>query len=237
MLLLAAMLVLAAFGASAADLQPSALRVVVAAVVALLAPMFWPGKAATLAATARRIAGWSVAAAGAAAIALRILGPQPYLRILGTCTMLLFILLLTHAAAAAIEQGLGGRPGAAEGGREIAGRTAALGLALLGTLPLWFGPGSELLSRRHPWVIDAAIGISPLTHLAVASGNDLLRNQWLYQHSNLAALPFSYPELAGLTALYAAVCLVLALLAFASRHRLGLQADAPRNHPTTEKIP
>ena len=70
----------------------------------------------------------------------------------------------------------------------MAGRTVALVLALLGSLPLWLGPAGELLSGRQPWIIDAIVGMSPLTHLAVASDNDLLRNEWLYQHSNLAAL-------------------------------------------------
>ncbi len=79
--------------------------------------------------------------------------------------------------------------------REAAGRSAAVALALLGALPLWLGPVAETLSARHDWAIDAVVGASPLTHLAVASGNDLLRNQWFYQHANLAALLFSYPGL------------------------------------------
>ena len=103
----------------------------------------------------------------------------------------------------------------------MAGRAAALALALVGSLPLWLGPACELLSGRHPWIIDAAIGISPLTHLAVASGNDLLRNQWLYQHSNLAALQFSYPGLADVAVAYAAVLLLLVLFPLASRQRMG----------------
>ena len=110
----------------------------------------------------------------------------------------------------------------------MAGRTAALVLALLGSLPLWLGPVAELLSARHAWVIDAIVGMSPLTHLAVASGNDLLRNEWLYQHSNLAALQFSYPGLAHLAWSYASVCSMLALVALAFlRPRLGID-DATR---------
>ena len=111
--------------------------------------------------------------------------------------MLMLILLVTHAVAAGLEGRLRGQSGDAETAREMAGRAAALALALLGSLPLWLGPAAELLAGRHPWIIDAVVGMSPLTHLAVASGNDLLRNQWFYQHSNLAALQFSYPSLAG----------------------------------------
>lgn len=48
----------------------------------------------------------------------------------------------------------------------------------------------------------------------MASGNDLLRNAWLYQHSNLAGLQFDYPGLAGLAWFYAALLLgMLALTA------------------------
>ena len=99
----------------------------------------------------------------------------------------------------------------------MAGRTAAIALALVGSLPLWLGPAGELLAGRQPWIIDAVVGVSPLTHLAVASGNDLLRNQWFYQHSNLAALQFSYPGLARLTLSYASAILALALVALAFR--------------------
>jgi hypothetical protein len=41
-LAVATVLTLAAFGATGTDLQPSALRVAVTAIVGLLAPLFWP---------------------------------------------------------------------------------------------------------------------------------------------------------------------------------------------------
>ncbi len=215
-LAVAGVLMLAAFGA--ADLQPSALRVAVTAIIGLIAPLFWPGNAATPARTARRIAAWSVAVACLAAIVLIAGNPgQPFARILAACGMLLLILLVTHAVAAVLETSLQGRSGDSEAAREMAGRAAALALAFVGSLPLWLGPVCELLAGRHPWIIDAAIGVSPLTHLAVASGNDLLRNQWLYLHSNLAALQFAYPSLAGLLLFYGFVSLALALFPLVSR--------------------
>jgi len=235
MLAVAGVLMLAAFGAS--DLQPSALRLAVTAVIALIAPLFWPGNAATPARTALRIAAWSAAVACMAAIALRIAGNpgQPFARILAACGMLLLILLVTHAAAAAIEVRWHGQSGNAETAREMAGRTAALALALVGSLPLWVGPACELLAGRQPWIIDAAVGISPLTHLAVASGNDLLRNQWFYQHSNLAALQFSYPSPAELILSYGSVSLALAFIPLASRHRRRRIDGASPTQPTTEQ--
>jgi hypothetical protein len=225
MLLVAAMLILAAFGATSTDLAPSALRVLVTTVVALLAPLFWPGNAATPARTAVRIAVWSAAAACLAAIALRILGnpPQPFARLLGPCMMLLFILVVTHVIAALIEWRLRARSGDMQSAREMAGRMVVIVLALLGSLPLWLGPAGELLSRRYEWIIDAMVGVSPLTHLAVASDNDLLRNQWFYQHSNLAALQFSYPGPAQLAAAYALILLMFFALIFVGR-RLVIDA-------------
>ncbi len=235
MLAVAGVLMLAAFGAT--DLQPSALRVAVTAIIGLIAPLFWPGNAATPARTALRIAAWSAAAACLAAIALRIAGNagQPFARILAACGMLLLILLVTHAAAAGLEGRLRGRSENAETAREMAGRAAALALALVGSLPLWLGPACELLAPRHPWIIDAAIGISPLTHLAIASGNDLLRNQWLYQHSNLAALQFSYPGMTDLAVAYASVLSLLVLFPLASLRRRRPIDDPGPTYPTMEQ--
>ena len=220
MLLVTALFTLAAFGAAATDLQPSALRVLVMAVVGLLAPLFWPGIAATPARTALRVVAWSTAATGLAVIALQLLGnpAQPLSRILGSCLMLMLILLVTHTVAAGLEWRWRGRSGNAEDAREMAGRTVVISLAFLGSLPLWLGPVAELLSGRRAWIIDAAAAVSPLTHLAVASENDLLRNQWFYAHSNLATLPVSYPDRADLAWSYAALTLVLALAEIGRAH-------------------
>jgi len=237
MLAVAGVLFLAAFGATATDLQPSALRLAVTAVIGLIAPLFWPGNAATPARTALRVTAWSAAVACLAALALRIAGNpgQPFARILAACGMLLLILLVTHAVAAGLEWSLQARSGDAETTREMAGRAAALALAFVGSLPLWLGPACELLAGRHPWIIDAAIGVSPLTHLAVASGNDLLRNPWFYQHSSLAARQFSYPGLADLTMAYASVLLLFLLFPLASlRRRRPIDSSGP-TYPTTEQ--
>jgi hypothetical protein len=106
-------------------------------------------------------------------------------------------------------------------------------LACLGSLPLWLGPFAQLLGDRGGRFADAVVGVSPLTHLAVASGNDLLRNQWFYQHSNLAALPVSYPGVPAIALSYASVLSVLALGALALRAARGTVdkaalADAPK---------
>ena len=220
---------LAAFGATGTNLEPSALRLAVTAIVGLLASLFWPGGGATPARTALRIAGWSLAAACLAAIALRLAGDrgQPFARILPACAMLMLVLLVTHALAAGVEAHWRGKSVNAESCREMAGRSAAILLALLGSVPLWIGPAAELLARRHAWIIDAVIDVSPLTHLAVASDNDLLRNPWFYQHANLAALRFSYPSLTGIILSYSTVVLLLALISLAPRRLRPVEADSP----------
>lgn len=241
MLAVVALLILATFGATADDVPPSALRVAVTAIVGLLAPLFWPGIGAAPARTVLRIVGWSAAAAGLAAALLRLLGTpaQPFDRIFGVCGMLMLVLLLAHAAVAWLERRWSGGSGGSKASesREMAGRTVATALALLGTLPLWLGPAGELASRRYAWAIDAVIGLSPLTHLAVAGGNDLLRIQWFYQHSNLAGLQFSYPALAGVAWFYTVALLLLVLGALALRGRPRQVADTTPSGPTKEKLP
>jgi hypothetical protein len=219
MLLAAALSILAAVGATAGPLQGSALRTAAVAVVGLLAPLFWPGRTATVASTALRVVVWSVGVVVSTGVAIGILAhpAQPWLRILSACAMLLPIVLLSHAAAAWLEQSWDARSGEAGEARELAGRAVALALALLGTLPFCLGPVAELLTARHPGIIDVVIGSSLLTHLAVASGNDLLRNSWFYEHSNLAALRVSYPQAGVLAGCYGAVCLALALVVLAPR--------------------
>ena len=235
MLLAVALALLAAFGVTAVEWSASAFRVAVAAVVGLLAPLFWPGMAATPVQTAVRVAGWSAAAVGLAALALLLLGrpARSLAQGLGTGVMLLAILLVTHALVAGLE-GLLRRGGAssADGrtARAAAGMAAALMLAVLGALPLWLGPLAEVLSARRAGVIDAVVAFSPLTLLAVASGNDLLRNEWFYQHCNLAVLPVSYPGPIEVGGAYAALGLALALIAFARRR------PAARIDPTMEQI-
>ncbi len=260
MLLVSTLLVLAAFGATAPDTSPSSLRLTVAAIVGLLAPLFWPGLAATPARTALRIVAWSAAAAGLAALVTRLLGgpAQTLPRLLSSSAMLMAVLLLAHAAAAALEgwwRGrsadagqAGGRQGdaaheaaprtAPQEAREAAGRAVVLTLALLGALPLWLGPVAELLSQRHPGLVDAVLGASPLTHLAVASENDLLRNEWLYQHANLASLQANDPAPADLAWAYASIglALVLASLALGRRRRTARDtAIDPAPHSSTSE--
>lgn len=234
LLLLAAM---GAVGAGAEALQPSAQRLAVTAVLALLSLLFWPGAAHSLRGTARRVLAWSVGVAVLAAVTLQLAGQplQTWNKVFSSCALLCLMLVVAHTLAAALELRMRARGADADAARESAGSNVAWALALLGALPLWAGPLAEVVSGRHEWLIDALIAASPLTHLAVASENDLLRNQWLYQHANLAALPVLYPELHAVLAAYAAAGLALLALALARRRRTG--AEAEFIDPKTELTP
>lgn len=219
MLLVASLSMLAALGAMAARIQPSMLRLEVAAVVAVLAPLFWPGAGTSAEAAAMRVTGWSLASTALAAIVIVVLGGfgQPALPVLLVCVMLLAILILVHAAMAFVEHRWRARWGDAEGARELAGRATVIAFVVLGTLPFWSGPIAEVVSVRHPGVLDLVMGLSPVTHLAVASGSDVLRINWFYEHSNLSALRVSYPEPAELAWSYGSACAALAVYTIARR--------------------
>lgn len=218
MLLAAGWLVLAATGVAAPGWQASAQRVAVCAVFGLLAPLFWPGRGSTLSGTLGRIAGWTVLVAGLAfaTVVLLVRPAQPLASHLGVCGMLWLVLLLTHASAAALQTSGPGAVGAAVA-RERAGRSVCLVLALLSALPLWLGPTAERLLPRYSGAVDLVAGLSPLTHLALAAGNDLLRNPWFYQHANLAGLQVNDPGFATLWGGYGAVFVAIGLAVAARR--------------------
>lgn len=208
--------VLAVLAPAGGDAQASTLRLLVVGVIALIAPLFWPGVAADRRHTVWRVAAWSGAAAALAVPGILLAGGavRAWVPVAMSCAMLLALLLMVHTAAALLENRL--RASSTEAtARAAAGRIVTLALAAAGALPLWLGPAAEVLSQRREGLIDSVVGFSPLTHLAVASGNDLLRNEWLYQHSNLATLPFQYPEAAVLAGAYGAAVALLAASAWA----------------------
>lgn len=195
---------------SASDLQGSARLVLVASVIALLSPLFWPGRAATASATGRRILGWSLAAVLLAVIAT--LGASDPPHIAATGVMLLLICIATLGAASWFEAFFARRGATAATASDASAWLTAALLAVLAAAPLWLGPAAELASAERPPALQAVVAVSPLTHVAVASGNDLLRNQWFYQHSNLAGLRFDYPRFAPVVAVYTALAFALVLV-------------------------
>lgn len=227
-----ALLLLAALGATDADLQASARIVLVTAVIGLLAPLFWPGRAATVSTTAKRIISWSLASAGlAAAVAvLSGLGLERLPRAATALAVLVLALVAVLAVAATVEAQLQRRGTGPEAARESAAWIATAALVTLGAAPLWLGPAAELALASRPEAVDAVVAASPLTHLAVASGNDLLRNQWFYQHSNLAGLRFDYPRLASVMTAYGLLAAVLLLVAVTLGSRSATTATTPQTN-------
>jgi hypothetical protein len=208
------LLLLAALGASNPDLQPSARIVLVTAVVGLLSPLFWPGRAGTAVANSVRIIGWSLAstAFAAAVAALSGLGLDRLPRAATALALLFLALVAVHALAATVEGLLQRRADRPEAARESAAWIATAALVTLAAAPLWLGPAAELALADRPDAVDAVVAVSPLAHLAVASGNDLLRNQWFYQHSNLAGLRFDYPPLGPVLTAYLLLAAVLLMV-------------------------
>jgi hypothetical protein len=219
MVAVTATLMLAALSPAATDLQPSAQRVLVTSVIALIAPLFWPGKAKTPERTALTIMAWSgaVTLLAVTTLLLHRASGQSLTLIVMPCMMLLLIMLVTHAVTAGLEL-IMTTSSDADVARASAGTLSSIGLATLGSLPLWLGPAAELAGEFSAALIDGVIAVSPLTHLAVASGNDLFRNQWFYQHSNLAALRYSYPGMTTVTAAYIAI-IPLLLVSLAVRFK------------------
>jgi hypothetical protein len=231
LLLMAAGLAVAVIGTPVHDLQPSAARLLVTAVVAVLAPLFWPGAKSTAGGTIVRVLAWSAIAAALAALLLVLPGsaPQPPLRIAAACAMLLVLLLPLHAAAAVLESAAQRRFGDPALARPLAGTAVALLVLLWGSLPLWGGPAAVLLPAPDDALVDAVVGTSPLTHLAVASGNDLLRNEWFYLHSNLSGRPVNYPGPTPIAASFALMALISLALAFVALRRVaGADPHSPK---------
>jgi len=231
--------VLAASGAMSAGFQPSARIVMVTAITALLAPFFRPGDAGRASRSAVHNALWCVGAVVIAASAIAVTGGAGVQapRVPHALLLLFLVLLATHAAASVIEEALRAWTRERDGLHETVTWLVVVGLAALGATPLWLGPVAESLAGGEPALVDAVVGMSPLTHLAVASGNDLLRNQWFYQHSNLASLRFAYPTLAPIVLSYLAAILALgAALAALAIHR-SRSGRAGWTDPSTEIAP
>lgn len=230
-LALASAATLAVARAALPDAAPSLLTLIAAAVPALLAPLFWPGRAAP---DLRRGLGY---AAGVGAIAL-----------LGTLLLnaerhLWSTTLVTAGVAAAIGFGSCGVAGALQSllerrlgaipAREAALVATALALWALAAAPVWLAPLAEShpsSTGASPWFANALLAASPLAQLAVAAGNDLLRNDWFYAHSALAGMPVGYPHLG----LVLPAWLALGTLTVAIERRARAPRPTPSVHAALE---
>ncbi len=216
-------------------LAPSLLVVIAMALCVLAGLLFWPGPRSTSNPASPGLIGWSAACvlttmAQVAALTL----PRLDLRALltaGSATALMLVtgLAAIRCTAVALRSDSDDEHFGLETGRWI-----VLGALLLVSLaPLWAGPMAEVSLQRWPAAVDTVVAISPLTHLSVAAGNDLLRNEWMYAHSNLGSLQFSYPGLATLLVAYgvAAAALLCIPLLFRNRRRTELDRAGAAMEP------
>lgn len=207
LLTLAVALWLLVLGAARADMPSATLATLSGASTLLLAPLLAPPTATGRRAVVRLLA-WSGLVVVAAVVFPLLRGQLPGLPWFG---LLGPMALAVHAAVA-----LASRLAPAHAG--AAGPALSCALAAAGALPLWAGPLAELVTTRWPAALDSVVGASPLVQIAVAAGNDLVRNDWFYAHSALSGLSFDYPH-PGLAALAYAIVggLLLTWLARVSR--------------------
>jgi hypothetical protein len=104
----------------------------------------------------------------------------------------------------------------------VTGVTAAVGwtlflLTLLCATPLWVLP-VDRPEAPGPLVLNALVAINPLTHLAVMTGTDFLRQDFFYRHSALGSLRYAYPTPSAVVTGYLAVCFAWLGLRWAAGH-------------------
>ena len=189
----------------------SSRRLMVVGLLATLAPLFWsagPGGAL-------RVLGWALGVGTIAATLLAAFQIPGVEAGAAACLQLSLLMIAAHAIAE-VAEALGARML----GRRCAlpGTAIALVLVLVAALPLWLGPAAELSLADRPGFVEVVVAVSPLTHLALASGNDLFHQPWLYQYANLATFRFDYPPVGSVLGAYAVVAgLLLATVAALAR--------------------
>lgn len=97
---------------------------------------------------------------------------------------------------------------------------------VLAAAPLWL---AGLLDRGAP-IADLLVAVNPLSALGLAGAVDYPRDEWLYRHSPLGSVRYSYPSLWTLFLAYFSAGIVALVLA----HRPGARAagPAPVHSPT-----
>ena len=183
-----------------ADLSPAEALTAGAAIVVFLAPLFAPLRCRPAALIA-----WA-GGAGALGVLIGALLAAP--RAVSFAHIVAVALL--SAALLFVVLGLAGRAARCVG--EEFARLASVGLlAVASAAPLWLGP-LALESGSDGRVASGLLALSPLVHLAVAAGADLLRSPWFYAHTSLGSLRFDYPAASILALCYGAAALGVAAL-------------------------
>jgi hypothetical protein len=203
-----------ASAAASGPVPPSQALFVAAVAPALLAPLFWPRERSS----SRRLLGGVLAPVVVFAllvIALRVNRgvPVPAGQFAITGLTLAGLLAVVHQAAALLERVLGRLGAPASPALEWSYWLSTVALWMAAATPLWLGPVADLGARMDPQVPTRVLALSPLAHLAAASGYDVLRGQWFYGHSSLGALQVAYPHVGATLLACAVAALALTLLA------------------------
>lgn len=201
------------------------------AVPALLSPLFG-ANAAGLQLVPSRALGWACSTALLAAASWLGAGELPLDRLLAPTLVALAIVLVAALAQVVLVRVLAAGGIAAATATEAACWLVTATLWLLAAAPLWLGPVADLAAKSGPAAAEAVVAASPLVHLAVAAGQDLLRTEWFYAHSSLGSLQFDYPPLAVIAMGYTLVTVVLALLALVLSRGNAATAPIRRALPT-----
>jgi hypothetical protein len=209
-----AIVVALALGIAGPDTPPATRLLLAVATPVLLVPLLAGEGTRTSTALAACIAGWlgSTLLLGVAAI---LFGARPASAQLAPLLLVaLGIVVVTRLAASAMTRLLQAAGLQTPAAREWARWLAAAILWLLAAAPLWLGPLAALGADAGPARSSAIVATSPLVHLGVAAGQDLLRTQWWYAHTSFGSLQFDYPSLSTIAWAYVATALVLAALNF-----------------------
>lgn len=112
-------------------------------------------------------------------------------------------------------------------------------LAALAGGPLWLAPLASL--NTTPAISASSIlAVSPLIHLAVGAGADLLRVPWWYAHSTLGSSRFDYPDYlatALVDLLLATLSWLLASLGTRGRSKRTAASSSLLFNPDPESLP
>lgn len=193
----------AALAGGADELQPSAVALALACAVVAVAAPFAPGLAPRVRDASRAWLGWALpvsALTGLGCLAIQGIAPAQAM------PLAVLVLAIVTAVQAALGMGL---PRAA----------IATGVIALMAAPLWLAPIAYLAGSTQP-VSDWIVWLSPATQLAAAANCDVLRLDFLYRHSTLGTLHWSYPPpLASIVGWFAVAALGHGLSCLASRAR------------------
>jgi hypothetical protein len=230
-----ALVVALALGIAGPD-TPAATRLLLAvAAPVLLVPLFSGEVARTSTALAASIGGWFCSTLLLVVIAI-VYGARPATaQLVPLLLVALGVVVVTQLAARAATRLLQTAGLDEPAAREWARWLAAAILWLLATAPLWLGPLAALGADAGPERSSAIVAASPLVHLGVAAGQDLLRTQWWYAHTSFGSLQFDYPALSTIALACAAMVLALAALDFVlSRRDASPRPSLPEPLPTQE---